>query len=359
MFMLLVATLGKMKFVVFAEVLITVIISRVALTQALSYNILTGPLQDPYHSNHVATSTPDTSVTSKGCVVEQRNGDKKNSAINGVWEGEIAVDSWPFTVSICTPLPDMIKVTFILEQTPITQCYDETTEVTINGGMTYPCRNFVFCNESKLGTLAVKVSCDPNACPENNFEAFVEASFPNNTVELVSNVVTTNPIIGQPVSIEARLQDTSGTNLNPLKILSAVMRIIQGDGSVTTEVMDVLLNNTIIGKYIPNFSDQQKAKLVDYVNQTIEMMVKYVTGFSNGPSEQYRTATHVVFSVVESILQCSKSSIAGPYIHLVSNSLMVNFTIPVHLLKSHQGRNYHYYTEVWGTDINGTERAVC
>ena len=41
------------------------------------------------------------------------------------------------------------------------------------------------------------------------------------------------------------------------------MKIIQGDGSVTTEVMNVLLNNTIIGKYIPNFSDQQKAKLVD------------------------------------------------------------------------------------------------
>ena len=123
--------------------------------------------------------------------MEQRNGDKKNSIINGVWKGEIAVDSWPFIVSICTLLPDMIKVTFILEQTPITQCYDETTEVTVNGGMTYPCRNFVFCNESKLGTLEVKVSCDPNVCPEDNFEVFVEASFPNSTVELVSNVATT------------------------------------------------------------------------------------------------------------------------------------------------------------------------
>ena len=191
--------------------------------------------------------------------MEQRNGDK-NLATNGVWEGEIAVDSWPFTASICTPLPDMFKVSFILEQTPITQCYDETTEVTINDGMPYPCRNFVFCNGTKLGTLIVKVSCDPNACPESNFKVFVEASFSNSPVELVSNVVTTNPIIGQPVTIEARLQDTSGANVNPLKILSVVMRIIQGDGTVTTKVVDVLINNSIIGKCIPNFSDQQKAK---------------------------------------------------------------------------------------------------
>ena len=342
-----------MKLVVFA-VLITVIISKVASPQALSYKILTGPLPDPYHSDHVVTSIRDTSITSKGCVVEQANGDK-NIAINGVWEGEIAVDSWPFTVSICTPLPDMIKVSLILEQTPITQCYDETTEVTINGGMPYPCRNFVFCNGTNLGTLVVKVSCDPNVCPEDNFKVFVEASFPNSTVELVSKVVTTNPIIGQPVTIEARLQDTSGANVNPLKILSVVMRIIQGDGTVTTEVVDVLLNNTIIGKYIP---DQQKAKLVDYLDQTIEMMVKYVTDFGNGSSEQYRTITHAIFSVVESILQHSKP-IAGLYTHPVTNSQMVKFTVPVHLLKSHQGHNYRYYTEVWGTDINGTERAVC
>ena len=119
---------------------------------------------------------------------------------------------------------------------------------------------YFWVNGTKLGTLIVKVSCDPNVCPESNFKVFVKASFPNSPVELVFNVVTTNPIIGQPITIEARLQDTSGANVNPLKILSVVMRIIQGDGTVTTKVVDVLINNSIIGKCIPNFSDQQKAK---------------------------------------------------------------------------------------------------
>ena len=152
-----------MKWYSYVKALGIVTISKIILS---SYKILTRSLPDPYHSDHVATSTRDTSITSKGYVVEQRNADKKNSAINGVWEGEIAVDSWPFTVSICTPLLDMIKVSLILEQTPITQCYDETTEVTINGGIPYPCRNFVFCNGTKLGTLIIKVSCDPNVFPE-------------------------------------------------------------------------------------------------------------------------------------------------------------------------------------------------
>ena len=344
---------------IFIKVFGIVIISKIALAnlpQASSYKILSGPLPDPRLSDHVAI--PDTSITSKRCVVEQRNGDKKNSASDGVWEGDIGVDSWPFTVTICTQLPDMIEVSFIFEQTAITNCYDETTEVTINGGIPYPCRNFVFCNRTKPGTLSVKVSCDPNACPENNFKVFVEASFPNSTIELVSNVVTTNPIIGQPVTIEATLQDTSGANLNPLKILSAVMKIIQGDGTVITEVMNILINNTIIGKYVP-FSDKQKAELVDLLDQNVQLMAKFVTAFGDDPPEQFRTATHIVYSVVESIFQLSKPSIAGPYIHPVTNSQMVKFTVPVQLLKSHQGCHYRYYTEVWGTHVNGTERAVC
>ena len=337
-------------------VLVILIISKIASPQASLYKTLSGPLPDPHNSDHVAT--PDTSITSKGCMVEQRNDDKKKSLNNGVWEGEIAVDSWPFTVTICTQLPDMIEVSFIFEQTPITNCYDETREVTINGGIPYPCRNFVFCNRTKPGTLSVKVSCDPNACPENNFKVFVEASFPNSTIELVSNVVTTNPIIGQPVTIEARLQDTSGANLNPLKILSAVMRIFQGNGSVITEVMNILLNNTIIGKYVPTFSDQQKVKLADYLDQTIEMMVRYITTFGNNSLEQLRTTTHVVYSVAESILQHSKPSV-NPFTHPVTNSQKIKFTTPVQLLKSHQGHHYRYYTDVWGTDVNGTERAIC
>ena len=348
-----------MKFVkVFAIVIISKIALATAVSPQLSYKTLTGPLPDPYSRDHMTTFTPDNSVTSKGCTVEERNGEK-NSPTNGVWEGEVPVDSWPFTITMCTQLPDMMKVSFILEQSPITQCYNESTEVTINSGMSYPCRNFVFCNGTELGILTVKASCDPNACPENNFKVFVDASFPASSVKLTSDVVTTNPIIGRPVTIEAKLQDTSGANLNPLKIVSAVMRILQSDGSVATEVMSVLLNNTVIGKFIPTLSDQQKSKLVDRLDQTIEMMVKFVTAFGDKPLEQFRTVTHVVYSVLESILQCSKPSIAGPYSHSVTNSEMVKFTIPVRLLKAYQGNNYRYYTEVWGTDVNGTEKAVC
>ena len=340
---------------VFAAIVIISKIAALAASPQLSYKTLTRPLPDPYSRDHMTT---DTSITSKGCTVEERNGEK-NSATNGVWEGEVPVDSWPFALTMCTQLPDMMNVSFILEQSPITQCYDETTEVTINSGMPYPCRNFVFCNGTKLGTLMVKVSCDSNACPENNFEVFVEASFPTSTVRLHSSVVTTNPIIGQPVTIETKLQDTSGANVNPPKIVSAVMRILQGDGSVITEVMSVLLNNTVIGKFIPTLSDQQKSKLVDYLDQRIEVMVKYVTAFGDKPLEQYRTVAHFVYSVLENILQRSKPSIAGPYSHPVTNSQMVKFTVPVRLLKSHLGNNYRYYTEVWGTDVNGTEKAVC
>ena len=60
-------------------------------------------------------------------------------------------------------------------------------------------------------------------------------------------------------------------------------------GTVTTEVMKVLLYNTIGKYYVPSFSDQQKARLVDYLDQTIEMMVRYVTCFGNGPSEHTNT----------------------------------------------------------------------
>ena len=343
--------------ITFAKIFAIVIISNTALSVSPqpSYKTLAGLLPDPHSRDHMI---PDTSVTSNGCTVEEKNGEK-NSVTNGVWEGEVAVDSWPFTVTMCTQLPDMMKVSFVIEQSPITQCYDESTEVTINSGISYPCRNFVFCNGTKLGTLTVEVSCDPNTCPEDNFKVFVDASFLTSPVKLTSDVVTTNPIIGKPVTIVAKLQDTSGANLGPPKIVSAVMKILQGDGSVVTEVMSVLLNNTVIGKFIPTLSDQQKSKVVDHLDQTIEMMVKFVTAFGDKPLEQYRTVTHVLYSVLESILQRSKPSITGPYSHPVTNSEMVKFTIPVRLLKACQGNNYRYYTEVWGTDVNGTEKAVC
>ena len=331
-----------------------------AVNPQLSYKTLTGLLPpDSYSRDHMTIFTPDTSVVSKGCTVKERNGDKKNTATNGEWEGQVTVDSWPFTVNICTRLPDMIKALFTLEQSPINQCYDETTEVTINGGIPYPCRNFIFCNGTKLGMLMVQVSCDPNACPENNFEVFVDASFPNSTVKLVSNVVTTNPIIGKSVTIEAKLQNTNGANVNPPKIISAVMRILQDDGSVITELMNVLLNNTVIGKYIPTFSDHQKSLLVDNLDQTVEMMLKFVTAFGDEPIQQFRTVTHVVFSALESILQRSKPSISKTYSHSVTNSEMVKFTVPVRILKTHTRNNYRYFTEVWGTAVNGTEKAIC
>ena len=127
--------------------MIIIKIALASLPQASSYKMFSGPLPDPRHSDHVAT--PDTSITSQGCVVEQSNGEKKNSPTNGVWEGKIGVDSWPFTLTICTQLLDMVEVSFIFEQTAIAQCYDEITGVTINGGMPYPCCNFVFCNGTK------------------------------------------------------------------------------------------------------------------------------------------------------------------------------------------------------------------
>ena len=348
----------------FTKLFAIAMISGIALAAPpqLLYKTLAGSLPiDPHSRDHMTTFTPDASVVSKGCTVEERNGDKKNTATNGVWEGEVTVDSWPFTVNICTRLPDMIKALFTLEQSPINQCYDKTTEVTINGGIPYPCRNFIFCNGTKLGTLMVHISCDPNACPENNFEAFVDVSFPNSTVKLVSNVVTTNPIIGKPITIEAKLQSTSqlGANLNPPKIISAVMRILQDDGSVITELMSVLLNNTVIGKFIPTSSDHQKSQRVDDLDQTIEVTLKFLTAFGDEPIQLFRTVTHVVYSALESILQRSKPSISKTYSHPVTNSEVVKFTVPVRILKTHTRNNYRYFTEVWGTGVNGTEKAVC
>ena len=306
----------------------------------------------------MTTFTPDTSVVSKGCTVEERNGDKKNTATNGEWEGEVTVDSWPFTVNICTRLSDMIKALFTLEQSPINQCYDKTTEVTINGGLPYSCRNFIFCNGTKLGMLMVQVSCDPNACLENNFDAFVDASFPNSTIKLISNVVTTNPIIGKPVTMEAKLHSTLGANIDQPKIISAVMRILQDDGSVITELMSVLLNNTAIGKFTPTFYEHQKSQLVNNFDQTVEIILEFVTAFDDEPIQQFRTVTHVVYSALESILQRSKLSISKTYSHPVTNSEMIKVTVPVRIQKRARN-NYRYFTKVWGTDVNGMEKAVC
>ena len=317
-----------------------------------SYKVLTG---FPHHLHEAFT--PDTSLTSRGCVIDQTNGENKNTATNGVWEGQAPVDSWPFTVTICTKLPDMIKVSFTLEKSPITQCYDETVDVNINSGMPYPCRNFVFCNGTKQGTLMVKVSCDPNACPENNFKIYMEGSFPTSTGKLYSSVVTTNPIIGQPVTIEAKLQDTSGANVNPLKIISAVMDIIMPDGNIITKVMDILKDGSIIGKFIP-FLQSENTDITSIIDTALDVMVK-VTGASEDDVRMYRTVAHLIVPTLQQLFSNGKVSVGSMYSHPVTNSQMVKFTVPVHLLKSHLGNNYRYYTEVWGTDVNGTEKAVC
>ena len=317
-----------------------------------AYKVLTGlpqQLDEPF--------TPDTLITSRGCVVDDKNGDEKNSATNGIWEGEVPVDAWPFTITICTQLPDMIKVSFILEQSPITQCYDETVDVNINNGMPYPCRNFVFCNGTKLGTLIVKVLCDSNTCPENNFKIFMEASFPTSTVKLFSSVVTTNPIIGQPVTIEAKLQDTSGANLNPLSIISAIMKIVMPGGNIITKVMDVLKDGSLIGKFIP-FLQSENTDISSIIDTALDIMVK-VTGASEDDIRMYRTVAHLLVPTLQQLFTSDKVSVGSMYSHPATNSEMVKFTVPVRLLKAYQGNNYRYYTEVWGTDVNGTEKVIC
>ena len=115
------------------------------------------------------------------------------------------IDSWPFNVIICSKkLLDLTKLSLNLEQSPITPCYNETTETTdisiisIIGMPDPPCHNLVFCNGTKLGTLTVKISCDPSVCPENNFGISVEVIFPTRQVTLPN---LKSGIIGQPVTI--------------------------------------------------------------------------------------------------------------------------------------------------------------
>ena len=99
---------------VFNVVMISEIAIAVNIPTQLPYKTLAGSLPtDPYSRDHMTTFTPDTSVVSKGCTVEERNGDKKNTATSGEWEGQVTVDSWPFTVNICTRLPDIYDKSFI------------------------------------------------------------------------------------------------------------------------------------------------------------------------------------------------------------------------------------------------------
>ena len=336
-----------MLFILLAALWLT---GTVAIATA-PYKVLTGPVVPGQ------VFTPDTQVASKGCVVEQTNGNKKNSPTNGVWEGEIAVDSWPFTITICTQLPDMIEVEFDLEKTPIEECYSKTTDVNINTGVPYPCRNFVFCNGTKLGTLGVKVSCDPNVCPENNFRIFMGATFPNSKVKLYSSVTTTNPIIGEPVTIQAKLLDTSGANLEPLKILSAVMDILMPGGGIISKVMDVLKDGSLIGKFIP-FLNNENIDWTNLVDTMMDVIVK-VSGASEDDVRMYRTVAHLIIPTLQQLWGNGQVSVGNLYTHPATNAQMVKFTVPVRLLKSYEGSNYRYHTEVWGTDINGTDKAVC
>ena len=352
-------SLAMLRFRMLSTLAATLWLTAIALASPPSpapdrplYKVLTG---FPEQLNE--QFTPDTSLTSRGCVVENMDGDKKNTATNGVWEGEVPVDSWPFTVTICTKLPDMIKVLFTLEKSPISQCYDETIDVNINSGMPYPCRNYVFCNGTKLGTLKVQVSCDPNACPENNFKIYMEASFPTSTVKLFSSVATTNPVIGQPVTIQAKLLDTSGANVNPLNIASAVMDILMPEGNIITKVMEVLKDGSILGKFIP-FLQSKNSDISNWVDTALDVFVK-VSGASEDEVRMYRTIAHLITPALQQLFSNGKVSVSSMYTHPATNSQMVKFTIPVRILKTHVGNNYRYFTEVWGTDANGTEKAVC
>jgi len=86
-----------------------------------------------------------------------------------MWEGGVPIDSWPFTVTICTQLPDMIKMSFTLDGSPINYCFEKTVDINMNSGVPYPCRNFKFCNGTKKGMLTIQLTCDINTCPEGTF----------------------------------------------------------------------------------------------------------------------------------------------------------------------------------------------
>ena len=186
----------------------------------------------------------------------------------------------------------------------------------------------------------------------------MEASFPNSSVELISNVTTANPIIGEPVTIAARLQDTSGANSNPMKIISAIMEILMPNGDVISKVMDILKDGSVLGKFIPFLKNEENADITQLVDTILDVMLK-VIGASEDDARIARTAAHLLVPTIQHLFMNGQASVSNSYTHPTTNSEMVKFTIPVRILKSTQGRNYCYYTEVWGTDVNGTEKVVC
>ena len=174
--------------------LVTLWLTGVVVSATPPYKMLTGYpmcLDEEY--------TPNDLLTSRGYVVEEKNSDRKNTTTNVLWEGNAVIDSWPFNVTICSKkLLDMTKLSLNLDHFLITPCYNETTDISIIGMPGPPCCNLVFCNGTKLGTLTVKVSCDPSVCPENNFGISMEVIFPTSQVTLCNLKLD---IIGQPVTI--------------------------------------------------------------------------------------------------------------------------------------------------------------
>jgi len=317
-----------------------------------AYKTLIGP---PNDFDQVSTYREDDTITSRGCVVRPKNGG--NSATNGMWEGGVPIDSWPFTVTICTQLPDMIKMSFALDNSPINYCYEKTVDINMNSGVPYPCRNFQFCNGTKKGMLTIQLMCDANTCPEGTFSAFVEVTFPRSQIQLTSGVQTRNPIVGQPVTVVARLQDVAGENINPIKVISAIMDIILPDGGVISKVMEIFKDGSIIGKFLPFLrnSNTDYSSLVDTV---FDIIVK-VTGMSEDDVKIYRTAANFLIPTLQHLFTSGSVSVGNMYTRPETNSQMVQFKVPVSVLQQSKGNNYRYYTQVWGTSHNGTAVPIC
>ena len=317
-----------------------------------TYKTLVGP---PNEFDQLSTYSPDETIRSKGCAVRPKNG--QNMASNGIWEGGVPVDSWPFTVTVCTQLPDMIKMSFALDNSPINYCYEKTVEVNVNSGVPYPCRNFQFCNGTKTGALTIQLTCDANTCPEGTFKAYVEVTFPSSQHLLVTEIATRNPIIGEPVTITGSLQDTSGANINPIKIISAIMDIILPDGGIISKAMEILKDGSILGKFLP-FLKNSNTDYSGLVDTVFDVIVK-VTGMSEDDVKTYRTAANFLVPTLQHLFTSGSVSVGSMYTHPETNSQMVQFKVPVSVLQQSKDNNYRYYTQVWGTSHNGTAVPLC
>ena len=128
-------------------------------------------------------------------------------------------------------------------------------------------------------------------------------------------------------------------------------------GGIISKVMDVLKDGSIIGKFIP-FLNNENTDWTSLIDTVMDVVVK-VSGASEDDVRMYRSIAHLIIPTLQQLLGNGQVSVGNLYTHPMTNAQTVKFNVPVRLLKSYQENNYRYYTEVWGTDVNGTERAVC